>query len=443
MKVGSAFAGIGGFDLAAERAGMEVAWTSEVEKTCATTLSEHGLAPNLGDIQQVNARSASEVELLVGGSPCQGFSVAGVGMGLEDERSGLFGELIRVRNELDPEWLLWENVPGVLTSSRGEDFANVLAAMVGSDHPVVLPARSGGRRSRHAGVIYGPRGSAAWRVLDAQYFGVPQRRARVIAVASRDEEAPARVLLPGVTLDGEEVLGEDTVTVLLDDERKGVGPDPVKVWSALAAILESEVDDDLFLSERACLGILERSGRRQRALPPAMEWALRVQAGEHPDAEAPEYESICFDPTFLGSPHGGGVGHDQLPSLRRSSYKDVHGLVVPLTYRKSRRAQSKTDHETWVEDHVANTLNTFENTEVRATNLVVERLQQSGAPYGIRRLTLTEGERAMGFPDGWTEPCGSKSARWKALGNAVAVPVAEWIMQRLAAEMGEVAQDAA
>lgn len=338
--------------------GFDVRWHCENDKHASRVLAEKfpGV-PNHGDVMLLSEPPA--VDLLVGGSPCQGFSVAGYQRGMADERSGLFTQFVRLIDEIQPEWVLWENVPGALTSNKGEDFANVIAALVGWPEPVRLPRHPNGRKARTSGVADGPRGQFAWRVLDAQYFGVPQRRKRVFGVLHIGGHRAGEVLL----------------------ERKGVQRD-------------------------------HRTGN---------------PAGQED-----------------GRPAGEGA---------EARSNDV------AVYRKSRRAASNKDYETWVPDVHSNTLNTFDDhSEVRATTVIVEPRRAFPDPAGtltnryykgvnttfddgavivdpdlrVRRLTPLEAERLQGFPDNWTESAGPDSARFKACGNAVAVPCAEWVLRRLA-----------
>jgi len=162
MKVGSLFAGIGGFDLGFERAGFEVAWCVEWDKNAQAVLRKR--FPNAkvyGDIREVDPDKLERVDVICGGFPCQDLSVAGKRAGLAGERSGLFHDAMRIVRRLRPSILVLENVPGLLSSNRGLDFATVLRE-VGEGWDCA---------------------EVGWRVLDSQYFGVAQRRRRVFVVA--------------------------------------------------------------------------------------------------------------------------------------------------------------------------------------------------------------------------------------------------------------------
>lgn len=147
--------------------------------------------PNLGDMTKLRDNDIykqSEFDLLVGGTPCQAFSIAGLRAGLDDDRSNLALEFIRILRNKRPRWFLWENVPGVLSSNGGADFASILSGFTGRD--------VGAQKFEKAGIIEGDGYSIAWRVLDSQYFGVPQRRRRVFVVGhlGNDWRPPTAVL---------------------------------------------------------------------------------------------------------------------------------------------------------------------------------------------------------------------------------------------------------
>jgi DNA (cytosine-5)-methyltransferase 1 len=174
FKVASFFAGIGGFDLGFERAGMEVVFQCEINKFGQSILRKHWPnVPIFSDIKDVKPKDLSkDISLWCGGFPCQDLSVANQGKrkGLEGERSGLFYEFTRLVKERKPKWLVLENVPGLLNSHNGEDFRCVLEELDKLGYGV------------------------SWRVLDAKYFGTPQRRRRVYIVASLGSLRSARVL---------------------------------------------------------------------------------------------------------------------------------------------------------------------------------------------------------------------------------------------------------
>lgn len=170
LTFGSLFTGVGGFDLGFERAGMRCLWQAEIDKYCREVLNRHFEVPIVEDVRNVTRKTVSAVDVVCGGSPCQDVSIAGRRTGIHGERSGLFFEFIRVLEELKPGWFVFENVPGLLSSNGGRDFRTVLLSLAECGY----------------GVCY--------RVLDSQYFGVPQRRRRVYVVGHRGDGRAAHVL---------------------------------------------------------------------------------------------------------------------------------------------------------------------------------------------------------------------------------------------------------
>lgn len=159
MTLGSLFSGCGGFDLGFERAGFETLFRCEIDPWCRRILTEKMPGPVVyGDVRGVGATVAPKVDVLIGGFPCQDVSVAGRGAGLEGDRSGLFFEFDRIIGELLPQWVVIENVPGLLSNRQGRDFATVLVHL--AEHGYGL----------------------AWRVFNSRFFGVAQRRRRVFLV---------------------------------------------------------------------------------------------------------------------------------------------------------------------------------------------------------------------------------------------------------------------
>ncbi|MFJ4346321.1 DNA cytosine methyltransferase [Pseudomonas sp. NPDC089401] len=203
-RYGSVCSGIEAVSVAWQPLGLSAAWFADIDRFASALLAHHypGV-PNLGDLLPLPFRMlAGELEapdILVGGTPCQAFSLAGLRQGLADPRGALTLCYVELADAIDhihacqqrpPAVFVWENVPGVL-SDRGNAFGCLLAALAGEDHPLCPPRQ----RWSHAGVVLGPRRTIAWRVLDAQYFGVAQRRQRVFVVASaRPGFDPAEVL---------------------------------------------------------------------------------------------------------------------------------------------------------------------------------------------------------------------------------------------------------
>lgn len=173
LRVISFFAGIGGFDLGLERSGMTVVAQCEIDKFCQSVLQTHWPdVPLFGDIKEVKAEDLPDAEVWTGGFPCQDVSLANQGKrkGLAGERTGLFFEFKRLVEAKKPRWIILENVPGLLNSNNGEDFRTILNALGELGYDI------------------------AWRILDAKYFGTPQRRRRVYIVGSLGGPSAAGVL---------------------------------------------------------------------------------------------------------------------------------------------------------------------------------------------------------------------------------------------------------
>ncbi len=199
LTMGSLFDGIGGFPLAAIRNGIIPLWASEIEKFPMEVSKYH--FPDMlhvGDITKLKGSELQPVDIISGGSPCQDLSIAGARKGLQGERSGLFMEQIRITKELReedkkrgrtdnfirPRYFIWENVPGAFSSAEGEDFHAVLEEIVKIyKSTLYVPRPLDGKWKPSGGIILANEFSLAWRVLNAQYWGVAQRRKRIYLVA--------------------------------------------------------------------------------------------------------------------------------------------------------------------------------------------------------------------------------------------------------------------
>ena len=325
MKVLSLFSGVGGFDMGLENAGMETVFQCEWDKHCRTILDHHWpTVPKWDDVSTLTGEHilayAPVIDVVAWGSPCQDLSVAGKRAGLEGGRSGLFYEGMRIITELRkasngkyPRISIWENVYGALNSNKGEDFEAILKEMV------------------EAGSLL-----CEWRVLDAQYFGVPQRRRRVFVVAVFDSATATRC--PDPLLPVSEGLRWNPKT------RPATREEPTGTASASIG-----------------------SGSRMRGFGDYIsdDTASAIKARDHKDAT-----DLVIEP-FTGTSHaqyGEGVG------TLRANGGDLGGeseTVMVETFTKSRRAQSATDDETWVEGKPAPTLNAFDQGDIRATTVIV------------------------------------------------------------------------
>ena len=208
LTLGSLFDGSGGFPLAAIFCGIKPIWASEVEPfPIRVTQKNLPQVKHLGDIKEIDGSKIEPVDIISFGSPCQDLSIAGKREGLEGKKSNLFYEAIRVIKEMRcktngkyPRYLLWENVPGAFSSNKGEDFRSVLEEITRiKDSRVKFPRP---KKWKKSGEILGDNFSITWRVLDAKYFGVAQRRRRIFLVTDLDGESAREILFEQKSLSG-------------------------------------------------------------------------------------------------------------------------------------------------------------------------------------------------------------------------------------------------
>lgn len=206
LTLGSLFDGSGGFPLAALQLGMRPVWACEIEPfAIRVTTKKLPQVAHFGDIQTVSGKTLPPVDIVTFGSPCQDLSIAGRREGIQGTRSNLFYEAIRIIKEMRcetdgqyPKYAVWENVPGAFSSNKGQDFASVLEAfcqLKGHSLPETRPDKW-----QSAGEIVADDFSLAWRVLDAQYFGVPQRRKRIFLVADFTGARAGKILFESQSL---------------------------------------------------------------------------------------------------------------------------------------------------------------------------------------------------------------------------------------------------
>ena len=218
--MGSLFDGIGGFPLAAVRNGIRPVWASEIESfPIEVTKLRFPNMVHVGDITKLNGAGLPPVNIICGGSPCQDLSVAGARAGLAGARSGLFMEQVRLTKEMRnadelrgrtaldirPRFMAWENVPGAFSSGtpKGEDFRCVLEEIVRIKvSGVSIPRPDTGRWEPAGRILLGADFSLAWRCLDAQYWGVPQRRKRIFLVADFAGRSARQILFDQESLPG-------------------------------------------------------------------------------------------------------------------------------------------------------------------------------------------------------------------------------------------------
>ena len=404
VTFGSVCSGIEAASVAWAPLGWRAAWLAEVDRFASAVLAHHHPdAPNLGDMTtiagQILTGRVPAPDVLCGGTPCQAFSVAGLRQSLADERGNLSLKFVDLANAIDhvrtragnPECVVfWENVPGVL-STADNAFGCFLAGLAGEDEPLQPP----GGRWTNAGCVFGPRRAVAWRTLDAQYFGLAQRRRRVFVVASaRKGFDPAQVLFEW---DG---LRRDTAP---RREEGQVAP-TIPSRSTAGGGLGTDFDCD---GGTICVATGQGGAEIRADMAPTLNC----------NHETPYVAHSLRGEGFDASEDGTGRGTPLVPVAKPGS-----GPAVAFPARLS--------NQTVTVAQVSPTL------EGRNPTAVCNHSQ-------VRRLTPEECEALQGFPRGHTriawrgrppEEC-PDGPRYRALGNSWPVPVVTWIGRRMARQM--------
>lgn len=382
ITIGSCFAGIGGFDLAFERAGMVVKWQCERDKHAIKILRRHFPgAKIIEDIRDVNKESAESVNVICGGFPCQDVSLAGKRAGLAGGRSGLWFEFARVINEFNPRIAVIENVPGLLSSHAGKDFAVIIGGLTG-----VIPAIPDGGWE-NAGIAWGypDRYKVCWRVFDSQYDGVAQRRRRVYIVASLRDGSAAEILFDreGMQWDSQKVgePREETAFTLRASAKGSVQNGYGQINGNLIA---GTLDRKSCSADRGC------NGNETDFLAYTIQ---QNDGGEHKRKDRPN----------------GGFYINQTDT----------SLTVGSTDLTAICCMGNGHGNAEISMNRGNTLNCIHETQIIENKFI-----------GVRRFMPVECERLQGFPDQWTggQP---DSERYKQLGNAVCVNTVEWIGNKI------------
>lgn len=417
FRYGSVCSGIEAATAAWHHMGWEAAFFSEIEKFPRAVLEHHYPdVPLHGDFTTIKENEYGKIDLLVGGTPCQSFSIAGLRGGLDDNRGNLALEFCRLAQREQPRWIVWENVPGVLSSNGGRDFGSILGAL--------------------EDLGYG----LAYRVLDAQYFGVAQRRRRVFVVGYLGDWRPA-------------------AAVLFERHSMSGHPAPSRQARQEAA--------------GAVATGTGGSGGDGRERP---DLAGPLTAGMHKGPRGTEAVESGHVVAFSAKDYGADATEDLSPTLRAGGFTNSHqnGGVMPAVAYSIMPMNSGKDYKARETDisqplmaggpvggnqggdfilqqGVAHTEPAFTDTyngavtgEVAATLGAKSGDGLSSGPSllqgsTVRRLTPVECERLQGFPDNFTAiPWRKKGAedcpdgpRYKALGNSMAVPVMRWIGERI------------
>lgn len=493
MKLMSLFDGSGGFPLAASLCGIEPVYASEVEPyPIAVTVSRFPNMKHLGDVSRIKGAEIEPVDIITFGSPCQDMSVAGKRAGLkhtavgdeETTRSGLFMEAIRIikemrvkTNEIYPRFAVWENVPGAFSSNRGEDFRLVLEEFIKITEPdAVMPAVPQAGWA-YADCISGDGWSLAYRVFDAQHWGVPQRRRRIYLVADFRGECAGKILFEregvrgyfetgrtpwqGIAVDAQNCAGAD--------DRAGEVPYTLKIRSGCegggkGALVQKDksatlaTNNDQYLFQPIIVDSI--GGKVETAWHGDTAPCLKATHYKNPPCIT---VSAGFCPEESAKTRGVGYAEEQSPTLRA-------GAVPAVVYD----ARGNGDGQT------VSTITGEHNN--RVTDDIVAKGPSAVAykneiRYIVRRLTPIECARLQGFPDlwghldkkesfadeeykfwlevrntyarinnktvkdytkvqmlTWYNKLHTDSAEYKMWGNGIALPNALYVMQGIAAE---------
>ena len=561
MTLGSLFDGIGGFPLAAVHCGGVPVWASEIEPfPMRVTKLRFPDMIHVGDITKLDGAKLPPVDVICGGSPCQDLSVAGLRKGLAGERSGLFMDQVRIVKEMRaederrgvsddfirPRYLVWENVPGAFSSANGEDFRAVIEEIVHiKDSTCHVPRPDTGRWESAGAAILGDQFSLAWRVLDAQYWGVVQRRRRIFLVADFGGLTAPKILFEQERLLGDPAEGQGQgkgVTTAAGNSSADSGGSRVAeekqvdifafhinqreetinlngISGALMATTNMQMQTfvaegmrkfESAEKEEECLCLNDQGGERMDVSvditatlragmsghPPLVMGIQQGSAGteEIPDPALTEeaetggnnqqilFENHGIDARYTG-PHevaptmsaryGTGGNNVPLVSDMPESYCIAGNIIdrevqnggnglgcqpdisYTLTSADRHAVFSRQRSDEFLQNRVTATQSARQHKD--ATDLVCEPYQNTVGTIGytdhkginnqyvsedkcivenrklIRRLTPLECERLQGFPDHWTDiPGASDSARYKALGNSVAIPCVDFVLRGIA-----------
>lgn len=355
---------------------------------------------HFGDIKQLNGAELPIVDCVIGGSPCQDLSLAGKRAGLSGARSGLFIEQIRIVKEMrqrcidlgfdaiKPRFMIWENVPGAFSSNKGEDFRVVIEEIIKIVCPEAPPVHTPEKGWSKAGSIVGNGWSIAWRTHDAQFWGVPQRRKRISLVADFGSESAYEILFERKS------RARDIAESRAEKKEPAdqIGNNPKE--NSGSCLTPWDVQSKQIYSKNGVFGTLYAGN----------------SGGERT--------------VFITDARGNGDGCI-CPTLTGDHENRITDYTAIVTY-------SEQSHGEYKENDVASTMSARQYKS--ATDLVATDV--------IRRLTPLECERLQGFPDGWTDIgdwvdengklhklCDSH--RYKALGNSIALPFWDWLIERV------------
>ena len=463
--------------MAASKNGVKPLWSSEIDEYPAAVTEYH--FPDVkqyGDITQIDGTKVEPVDILCAGSPCQDLSVAGKRAGLEGNRSSLFHEAIRIMREMRektngeyPKYFVWENVPGAFSSNRGQDFRAVLEEITESE----IPMPESGKWAE-AGMVRSSKCALEWRVLDAQYWGVPQRRKRVFLVADFTNRCSGEILFErksvcgnpaeskrtgkettrnaGTSTDGTGAadklitcynMGQPSNDFEPYTEGGGVSPTLISRMGTggnqvpiIHSVFENRHDEGVRFvkgdkSNTICAGMGEGGGN----VPCIHSFALQGSMIGRKLENGPQGNGINEEVSFtLNTIDRHAVaycmGHDE----RSATF--VPNKTDPLTASDYKQPPivgfRKSGFGRWKEDNKAETQRAAGGDLGGGSETLVSDVFTNQ----VRKLTPTECERLQGLPDGYTDiefkgKPAPDSKRYKALGNGMAQPCADFVIKQI------------
>ena len=469
LTLGSLFDGIGGFCYAAQLTGkIKPLWAAEVEPNCIS-ITRHRFKDvmHVGSVTELKGDEIQPVDIITFGSPCQDLSIAGARKGLEGERSGLFREAIRIIDEMRlatngkyPTFIIWENVPGAFSSNDGQDFRAVLKEITKTD----IPMPTSGEWAT-AGMVRGGAVDTAWRILDAQYWGVPQRRKRIYLIGDFGGQRAGEILFKSESVLGytpkskgkeKELAGQPTNSLRAESSRGG----------AVLGLNFAHADCVVRTFEDKAPTLLQNMGRgggqtpcvmyeEKRNVIPLRDEVTRMKnsnglgvgevGGVCPTLTTADVHSVFYE----AYQHNGYREATTSGTLTTDQNSTVRG-DTPLVVRTDRRTFEENQHGGYRETEINGTLRasggsygggsetivtenhrTRENipSKPRSIKDILKKAVQT-VVYIIRRLTPVECERLQGYPDDWTKYGAdgteiADTARYRAIGNSICVYCAE------------------
>lgn len=467
LTLGSLFDGAGTFPFAAQQCGVKAVWASEIESfPIEVTKKRFPEMKHLGDITKVDGAEIEPVDIVTFGSPCQDLSVAGKRAGLDGERSGLFMEAVRIIKEMRcktngryPSIAIWENVPGAFSSNKGEDFRTVLEVLCKikrSDTLIPKPPKRGGRNAwNDAGLIVGDGFSIAWRVLDAQFWGVPQRRRRIFLVADFRGQCAGEILFEREGLSRS--FAESRKAWKGITHSLACGSD-AKVWDArgngdgrtcptITGDHNNRITDYTALCVRercGCEGggkdVLIQENKSGTISCNNDQFLVITDADLYNQAHSGDIanclniddidEARANEIIVMATQQGGAeIGYDLCPTITAAAGTSENNQPV-ICYALDRSSFNQginAQYDIGIDDSgIAQTL------VAKGPGAVCSIVCLGKVEVDLRRLTPTECGRLQGMPDWWCEDVPhSDSAEYKMWGNGMALPCVLYVMENV------------